>query len=168
VPTTGVSKMVIRAGRFTARISGLGPRASSVDRQPAALILIALRGYAARMDAPIGAVTAVMHDTVDLDVAVAFWTRILGLEVQYRDDRYAYLSGLSADGPRLAFQKVPEPKVTKNRLHLDVRVADRIAFQHHVESLGGSVVEVHEHPGWPVWTVMTDPQGNEFCIYERS
>jgi catechol 2,3-dioxygenase-like lactoylglutathione lyase family enzyme len=120
------------------------------------------------MEEPTGVVSAVMHDTVDLDAAVAFWTRILGLEVEYRDDTYAYLGSLGAEGPRLAFQKVPEAKVAKNRLHLDVRVPDRAAFERHVESLGGSVVEVHEHPGWPVWTVMTDPQGNEFCIYERS
>lgn len=118
-------------------------------------------------DRPIGAVSAVMHDTVDLEGAVAFWAEILGLEVLHRDDTYAYLGPLTERGPHLAFQKVSEPKTIKNRLHLDVRVPDRAAFERYVESLGGRVVEVHEHPGWPVWTVMTDPQGNEFCIYER-
>lgn len=118
-------------------------------------------------ESPIGAATTIMNDTADLDGAVAFWATILGLEVQYRDDTYAYLSGLGDGGPHLAFQKVPEAKTTKNRLHLDIRVPDRAAFEQHVVSLGGAVVEVHEHTGWPVWTVMTDPQGNEFCIYER-
>jgi catechol 2,3-dioxygenase-like lactoylglutathione lyase family enzyme len=108
-----------------------------------------------------------MHDTADLEGAVAFWTEILGLEVLHRDDTYAYLSPLSEGGPHLAFQQVPEAKIAKNRLHLDVRVPDRAAFERHVEALGGRVIEEHEHPGWPVWTVMADPQGNEFCIYER-
>jgi catechol 2,3-dioxygenase-like lactoylglutathione lyase family enzyme len=118
-------------------------------------------------DQPTGTVTTVMHDTNDLDGAVSFWTELLGLEVAYKNDTYAYLSPLSDGGPHLAFQRVPEPKEGKNRLHLDVRVADRAAFATLVESLGGAVLEEHDHPGWPVWTVMADPQGNEFCIYEK-
>ncbi|MCJ7725413.1 MAG: VOC family protein [Acidimicrobiia bacterium] len=112
-------------------------------------------------------VTSVMHDTDDLEGAVAFWTRILGLEVAYKDDTYAYLSGLREGGPHLAFQKVPEPKASKNRLHLDLMVEDRDAFAEWVVELGGSLIEEHEHPGWPIWIVMSDPQGNEFCIYEK-
>lgn len=115
----------------------------------------------------IGKVTAVMHDTDDLDGAVAFWTTILDLEVKYRDDTYAYLSGLAPDGPHLAFQAVPEPKEVKNRLHLDVMVEDRDAFAEWVVELGGRVIQQHEYPGWPIWIVMADPQGNEFCIYEK-
>jgi predicted enzyme related to lactoylglutathione lyase len=108
-----------------------------------------------------------MHDTDDLDGAVAFWTAALGLEVEYKDETYAYLSRLSDSGPHLAFQKVPEPKQTKNRLHLDVEVDDRAAFAEWVVARGGTVVEEHDHPGWPVWVIMADPQGNEFCIYEK-
>ena len=72
-------------------------------------------------DNMIAKVTTVMHDTDDLDGAIAFWTTVLGLEVKYRDEHYAYLSGLSDRGPHLAFQQVPEPKEGKNRLHLDMR-----------------------------------------------
>jgi len=50
---------------------------------------------------PIGVVTTVMHDTADLDGAVGFWTGILGLEVVYRTDSYAYLSPLTVGGPHL-------------------------------------------------------------------
>ena len=57
-----------------------------------------------------GTVTTVMHDTVDLEEAVSFWSKVLGLEVKYKDDSYAYLGGLTDSGPNLAFQKVPEPK----------------------------------------------------------
>jgi predicted enzyme related to lactoylglutathione lyase len=112
-----------------------------------------------------GIVTAVMHDTVDLDGAVAFWTVILGLEVVHRDDTYAYLSKLSEGGPHLAFQLVPEAKAAKNRLHLDIKVPDRAAFAERVVGLGGSVIGEHQEGDYPAWTVMADPQGNEFCIY---
>jgi len=114
-----------------------------------------------------GKVTTVMHDTDDLDGAVAFWTEILGLEVTFRNDDYCYLGPLSDGGPHLAFQKVPEAKAGKNRLHLDIQVPDRVTFAEWVIELGGKVIEEHDHPGWPVWIVMADPQGNEFCIYEK-
>ena len=113
-----------------------------------------------------GRVTTVMHDTVDVAGAVAFWTEILGLEVVYRTDTYAYLSQLSEGGPMLAFQQVPEPRPGKNRLHLDIRVADREAFAARVEQLGGRRLGDVQEADFPPWTVLADPQGNEFCVYE--
>mgnify|MGYP001819378634 CR=1 FL=1 len=116
----------------------------------------------------VGVVTAVMHDTVDLDGAVAFWTDLLGLEVVHRDDTYAYLSKMTPDGAHLAFQLVPEPRPGKNRLHLDVRVPDRAVFEAKIVERGGAKIDEQNNPGYPVWSVMADPQGNEFCIYEAS
>jgi hypothetical protein len=70
-------------------------------------------------------------------------------------------------GPRIYFQRVPEGKAGKNRLHLDVRVgggragigseADRLV------ALGASVVGEKEERG-ELWVVMQDPEGNEFCL----
>lgn len=114
----------------------------------------------------VGVVSTVMHDTVDLDRAVAFWSAVLGLEVVHRDARYVYLSPLHPGGAHLAFQLVPEAKTAKNRLHLDVRVPDRAGFAAHVVSLGGRIVGEHQEGDYPTWTVMADPEGNEFCIYE--
>jgi predicted enzyme related to lactoylglutathione lyase len=118
-------------------------------------------------DDMIATVTTVMHDTDDLDGAVAFWTAVLGLEVKYKDDKHAYLSNLGDGGPHLAFQKVPEAKEGKNRLHLDMMVENRAAFAEWIVELGGSVIQEHEHPRSPIWIIMADPQGNEFCIYEK-
>lgn len=113
-----------------------------------------------------GVVTTVMFDTNDLDVSVGFWTEVLGLHVAHRDERYVYLAQMSEGGPRLAFQLVPEPKPGKNRLHLDVRVDDRKQFEQRILELGGSILnEVGGEPGYPEWTVVADPLGNEFCIY---
>jgi hypothetical protein len=78
-------------------------------------------------------------------------------------------------GPRIYFQRVPEAKVGKNRLHLDLHVSPgpgtppderRRAIEPEVDRLvrlGASVVgPVEERGEW--WVVMQDPEGNEFCL----
>src|SRR5271156_6201407 len=77
-------------------------------------------------------------------------------------------------GPRLYFQRVPEGKTAKNRVHLDVRVAARGVHgearkrlvSEHVERLvraGASVAwETDDVRGSAI--VMYDPEGNEFCV----
>ena len=69
----------------------------------------------------------------------------------------------AGDGPRLLFLKVPESKTAKNRMHLDVNTDDPAA---HVEALlaaGATKVEDRTELG-ASWTVMLDPEGNEFCV----
>lgn len=112
-------------------------------------------------------VTTVMCDTTDLDRSADFWTAVLGLEVVHRQDDYCYLDRLDGEqGPRLAFQLVPEPRGEKNRMHLDLRVPDRAAFEARVVQLGGAVHDEVQQEGFPVWRVCSDPEGNRFCIYE--
>lgn len=67
----------------------------------------------------------------------------------------------STGGPRLFFQKVPEGKTAKNRMHLDVRLRDRAHLDRLLE-LGATVVREWDE-GDGVW--LTDPQGNDFCAY---
>jgi hypothetical protein len=68
--------------------------------------------------------------------------------------------------PRLLFQQVPEPKVSKNRLHLDLRPspeADLAAV--HADLLARGAREVGEGQQGPHrWVTYADPEGNEFCI----
>ncbi|MGA6167008.1 VOC family protein [Amycolatopsis magusensis] len=79
-------------------------------------------------------------------------------------------------GPRLFFQQVPEDKVAKNRVHLDVRAAPGLqgdermaALEAECErlvALGATRLERHE-PAPPLslgFIVMADPEGNEFCL----
>jgi len=61
--------------------------------------------------------------------------------------------------PRLFFQLVPESKVVKNRVHLDLTCADLNAEVERLVALGASVVA--EHDGW---ITLADPAGNEFCV----
>jgi len=111
-------------------------------------------------------VVSVMLDCNDLDGEAAFWKKILGLEEKMRFPNYIFLSRLSAKGPRLALQQVPETKAVKNRLHLDLAVADPDALIGRVLALGGARLGDHEMGGFH-WTVMADPEGNEFCVTPR-
>ncbi|RPI25490.1 MAG: VOC family protein [Actinobacteria bacterium] len=104
-----------------------------------------------------------MIDTTDVDRLVEFWTQLLGLEVRARYPSYVFLSRVSADGPNLAFQVVPEAKATKNRVHIDVHAEDREAAVARVIELGGSRLADHGMGDFH-WTVCADPEGNEFCI----
>ncbi|MFD7134723.1 VOC family protein [Streptomyces sp. NPDC059894] len=68
-------------------------------------------------------------------------------------------------GRRLLFQRVPEAKTGKNRLHLDLHPGDgrRAAEVERLTALGASVLrEVRDPSG--EWVVMADPEGNEFCV----
>jgi predicted enzyme related to lactoylglutathione lyase len=65
----------------------------------------------------------------------------------------------------LRFQRVPEPKTVKDRIHLDLRVDDIEEACGRVIELGGARVEqddLHEYD--VVFRVMLDPEGNEFCL----
>jgi hypothetical protein len=69
-------------------------------------------------------------------------------------------------GPRLYFQRVPEAKAAKNRVHLDVSVdAEQLEAEvARAEAAGGTLVGYNSHPGHR-WAVMQDPEGNEFCLH---
>ncbi len=85
-------------------------------------------------------------------------------------DNYSALVDPDGSGPRLFFQKVPEGKQAKNRVHLDVNVGapdhDWARVSSHAEKLreaGGRVVEERTDE-MSRWIVMLDPEGNEFCV----
>lgn len=108
-------------------------------------------------------VGTIMVDCNDLDTMVRFWATLLGLQEAGRYPSYVWLSPPSQGGPSLAFQKVPEERVGKNRLHLDLTAVDPAAFQQRVIELGGSHVADHETHGFH-WTILSDPEGNVFCV----
>jgi Glyoxalase-like domain len=99
----------------------------------------------------------------------------VGLPEDQRNTRSA-IEDPDGQGPRLFFQQVPEGKVAKNRIHLDVRVAPGLAEDERMAaletecerlvSLGATRVRRYE-PEPPMSAghiVMTDPEGNEFCL----
>ena len=73
--------------------------------------------------------------------------------------------GSAEDGvvPDLLFLKVPESKTAKNRLHLDLRPLDQQREVERLESLGARRTFVGQRAE-ATWVVLTDPEGNEFCV----
>ncbi len=61
------------------------------------------------------------------------------------------------------FLRVPEPKVAKNRLHVDLKATDRSAEVARLQGLGATVIAEHDEGGTQ-WTVLHDLEGNEFCV----
>ncbi|MFD5711741.1 VOC family protein [Streptomyces pharetrae] len=99
--------------------------------------------------------------TVDFHGRPAFRDLIA---VRHPGDPYDVDTGTGL-GRRLLFQRVPEPKTVKNRLHLDLHPGEgrRDAEVERLRTLGASVLrEVAEQGG--SWVVMADPEGNEFCV----
>ena len=71
----------------------------------------------------------------------------------------------AADGPTWLFAKVPEPKTAKNRMHVDLAAPDHEAEVARLVALGATRVGDVEEWGYR-WTVLQDPEGNEFCVAE--
>ncbi|MEW2162967.1 VOC family protein [Streptomyces sp. NPDC007084] len=100
--------------------------------------------------------------TVDFHGRPAFRDLIA---VRHPDDPYDTERGTGL-GRRILFQRVPEPKTGKNRLHLDLHPGEgrRDDEVERLSGLGAKVLrEVREPSG--AWVVMTDPEGNEFCVH---
>ena len=106
-------------------------------------------------------------DCADPRALAGFWAGVVGASsVQGRGEPYCTLAGAPDGFPELVFQRVPEPKVAKNRVHLDLYVDDPAAEVARVEGLGATRVG-EPVPGGAAcawWQVMADPEGNEFCI----
>ena len=136
--------------------------------------------------------TQVTFDAADPHALAAFWAQVLGSEVEEHGE---FVDQLVADGrvpaeerivvnghsafrdvaacrdpsgtePRMFFQRVPEGKVAKNRVHLDIHCEpDRKAGEvDRLIRLGAELIGTNDDRG-PFTHVMRDPEGNEFCLH---
>ena len=108
----------------------------------------------------VGSITV---DCADPHRLGGFWSALLGVAVVEVGEDYAELAKLSEDGPNLLFIQVPESKEGKNRLHLDLVVTDVKSAVDSAMDLGARRAEGEMGGPFP-WTVMLDPEGNEFCL----
>jgi hypothetical protein len=135
----------------------------------------------------------VTFDAGDPQRLAGFWASVLGYQTQPppagfdswpdfldsigvpQDKRDSAWAIVDPEGikPRLFFQKVPEDKTAKNRVHLDVHASlgaegDQVDERRNeaVERLEGLGAKRHEEKSEMglTWVVMTDPEGNEFCV----
>ena len=110
----------------------------------------------------------VVIDVADHDVVVPFWEAALGWTVHRISDQFVGLRAPVDEqvGFDILFQKVPEPKVAKNRAHIDFDADDMDAEVARLVGLGGTVRDQHSL-GACRWTIVADPEGNEFCVTIR-
>jgi predicted enzyme related to lactoylglutathione lyase len=100
-------------------------------------------------------------DCADLDRMASFYAAALGYAVHGKGgEQYVSLVG---NGPKVVFQKVPEAKTVKNRVHLDLIVDDIEAEAARWVSLGATRGDFIKEYGVS-WIVMRDPEGNEVCL----
>ena len=107
-------------------------------------------------------VTYVVFDCADPGSLAAFWMEALGYEKKSGGDAWVEIVDPAGTGPGLFFQRVPEPKAVKNRVHIDLRHDDVPAEIERLCTLGARKGPVQAHEDL---TVLLDPEGNEFCIY---
>jgi hypothetical protein len=99
--------------------------------------------------------------------------RSIGLPEEQFDDQAAVIDP-AGEGPRLYFQRVPEGKTAKNRVHLDVRVAGReVGGEERKQLVSEKVEQLVQAGATLAWksddvrgssVVLRDPEGNEFCV----
>jgi Glyoxalase-like domain len=119
------------------------------------------------MGLAIGMVTV---DCADPEALSGFWAAALDTQVVSGTEYFVMLSPPPLGGPLLAFQRVPEERAGKNRLHLDLGAPSgtRHAEVERLVGLGAAVLGERGDPTGFAWTTLTDPEGNEFCVGEKS
>lgn len=93
-----------------------------------------------------------------------FWSSVTGYEATTANDDFVALHAPDKRGlRRILFFRVPEPKTAKSRMHVDLAAEDPAGEIERLVALGATRVEYRQGNGTS-WTVMLDPEGNEFCI----
>jgi len=116
----------------------------------------------------IGKFLAAVMDCSDPRILSKFWQQILGGDVDSRTEteEWVALSGVPGLG-YLGFQKVPEPKAVKNRVHVDIDVESIEDAVNLAVALGAQKVAEIVEEQTNFFQVMLDPEGNEFCFILR-
>jgi hypothetical protein len=109
----------------------------------------------------------IVIDCADHEVVVPFWLAAMGDYARVDvNEQYVEISPTerAVGRPAILFQKVPEPKSVKNRVHLDLRGETMAGEVERLLGLGASFVAERSLGDAVRWTVMADPEGNEFCV----
>ena len=131
----------------------------------------------------------ITFDCVDSHAQARFWAATMGYEIEdhhdlvqqmldtgqatkddvvERNGRLAWKEAAAcrgADGTRLLFLVVPEPKTAKNRMHLDLHVPAGTRDAEVERLIGMGATFLHDGQQGPfTWVTLADPEGNEFCV----
>jgi predicted enzyme related to lactoylglutathione lyase len=113
-----------------------------------------------------GPVAAILTDCADPAALARFWVDAAGWPVANTEDHLVGLRAPQGTGPYLEFLRIPDGKQVKNRLHPDVapyRGDDSGAEIGRLRKGGATLADVGQG-GDVSWTVLADPEGNEFCV----
>lgn len=137
----------------------------------------------------------ITFDSADPQKLALFWAQVLGYQLQlpphgyasweewhktegHSQEAYGLVPIVDPKGldSRILFQRVPEPKTVKNRVHLDINVSRRLSGQsedvkqnfvaaeaERIKELGAREIHRYNENG-SYWITLADPEGNEFCI----
>jgi hypothetical protein len=107
----------------------------------------------------------VVFDCDDVPTVSRFWSTALRRPLDPNASEYFASIGVADDtgAERWFFAKVPEAKATKNRVHVDLVADDRDAETARLLDLGATKLADKDEYGHS-WTVLQDPEGNEFCL----
>ena len=102
-------------------------------------------------------------DPIDPVRLARFWASVLDWSIFFESDNEVVISKDDKTFPGLVFVPVPDAKTVKNRLHIDLNPPeDRDAEIERLIGLGARRVDIGQ--GDVGWTVLADPEGNEFCV----
>jgi catechol-2,3-dioxygenase len=112
-------------------------------------------------------IAQVTLDVVDIDLMSRFWSEALGYRIDRSDDGCATLRPeQSLTLPTMWLQAVDRHKFGKNRCHIDIVSRDPAAEVVRLLSLGAARAYVGQD-GDEAFDVLSDPEGNEFCVVHR-
>ncbi len=114
-------------------------------------------------------IAAIAIDAVRPQVVADFWCSVLGWHVLEEEAGVITIAPPDGSWPVIDVVPVPESKTVKNRLHLDLR-ADGMPTADELDrllGLGARRVDVGQGPD-VTWVVLSDPEGNEFCLLSRT
>ena len=109
----------------------------------------------------------IVIDAYDLPGLARFWTQALGWKILSEREREIVI-GTDENAPvGMCFMPVTDPKTVKNRVHLDLtsNAQDRDQEIGRLLALGARRVDIGQ-TGAESWTVLADPDGNEFCVLQ--
>ncbi len=112
------------------------------------------------------AVRHVTFDCADPRRLAEFWRQVTGGTIEEDWDEFVTLRTPGLGVGHLAFGRVGEPTPGKNRVHVDLATDDRPTEVARLVALGATLVAEHRVPGL-AWTVLADPEGNQFCVAEH-
>ncbi|WP_051388899.1 VOC family protein [Arthrobacter sp. 35W] len=114
-------------------------------------------------------ISSIAIDAIEPRVVADFWCAVLGWRIIEEDGDGISIAPPDGDWPTIDVFAVPERKTVKNRLHFDVR-ADGVSTSEELErllALGARRTDVGQGED-ASWVVLSDPEGNEFCLLSRT